>query len=173
MDHGQHSRRQSSSGRYAVFLESLLNEYVNGRVPCDTMRFGEVFANRHFSVATPQRSDLREAINEAIIELTESGYLDQLKQKWFSDSSECRKPVETDDSKRQRPYYTVLSDFTAPFCILIIGMALAVVVALIEFLVRAKSDSTRLNLPMGQILRRHLLPADTSNQPTVDPVIHQ
>lgn len=32
---------RDSEGRYAFFVEAALNDYYNGRFPCDTMRVGK------------------------------------------------------------------------------------------------------------------------------------
>ena len=32
---------RDSEGRYAFFLEAALNDYYNGKFPCDTMRVGK------------------------------------------------------------------------------------------------------------------------------------
>lgn len=128
---------------------------MNEHLPCDTIKLDEIIATRHYGIATPQRSDLSEPINDIILELTESGFLDQLKQKWFPESIECGQPPKN-DVKRTSVEFSNFKDMAAIFYILIIGMILVVIVALIEFLWRAKSDSNRLKLPMSQIFRRNL-----------------
>ena len=128
-----------SKGKFAFLLESTLNEYVNERQPCNTMRIGENIDAKGYGIATPLGSDLREAINIAVLELTESGFLDRLKQKWYYERSECTN-VGTKDSKQSTPLN--LANVAGMFYVLIIGLGVAMVIAFLEFLLKAKIDST-------------------------------
>ena len=127
-----------------------MNEYVNQRLPCDTMRIGEDIQIRSYGIATPHGSNLRQAINIAVTELTETGFLEQLKQKWYHKRSEC-----ADIGTKQRQALN-LANVAGIFYILIIGLGLALLIALVEFLRTAKLESTRLNQNVGKIIRRNL-----------------
>jgi hypothetical protein len=142
-----------SKGKFAFLLESTLNEYVNERLPCDTMRIGENIDAKGYGIATPLGSDLREAINIAVLELTESGFLERLKQKWYYERSECTN-VGAKDSKQSTALN--LANVAGMFYVLIIGLGSAMVIAFIEFLFKAKIDSTRLNQNIREVMRRNL-----------------
>jgi hypothetical protein len=144
---------RDSKGNFAFLLESTLNEYVNERKECNTMRIGENIDAKGYGIATPLGSELREAINIAVLELTESGFLDRLKQKWYYERSECTN-VGTKDSKQSTPLN--LANVAGMFYVLIIGLGLAMVIAFLEFLIKAKIDSNRLNQNIREVMRRNL-----------------
>lgn len=50
---------RSSRGRYAFLLDSLKNEYVNQKQPCDTMKIGRNLHNEGYGIATPRGSPLK------------------------------------------------------------------------------------------------------------------
>lgn len=47
------------TSKYAFLLESPMNDYINERKPCDTMRVGRNLDAKGFGVATPLGSPLR------------------------------------------------------------------------------------------------------------------
>ncbi len=144
---------RGSKGKFAFLLESTSNEYVNERAPCNTMRIGENIDAKGYGIATPLGSDLREAINIAVLELTESGFLQLLKQKWYYERSECTS-IGTKDSKSSTPLN--LANVAGMFYVLIGGLGAAMVIAFLEFLFKAKIDSTRLNQNIRDVMRRNL-----------------
>lgn len=46
-------------GRYAFLLESSINEYLNEKFPCNTMKVGSNLDSKGYGVATPIGSDLK------------------------------------------------------------------------------------------------------------------
>lgn len=50
---------RESKGKYAFLLESSVNEYLNERYPCDTMKVGSNLDSKGYGVATPFNSDLK------------------------------------------------------------------------------------------------------------------
>uniref|UniRef100_A0A4W5LG74 Glutamate receptor n=1 Tax=Hucho hucho TaxID=62062 RepID=A0A4W5LG74_9TELE len=52
-------RVRKSKGRYAYLLESTMNEYIEQRKPCDTMKVGGNLDSKGYGVATPKGSALR------------------------------------------------------------------------------------------------------------------
>jgi hypothetical protein len=53
------------------------------------MKVGGDLDSKGYGIATPIRSELRDPINLAVLQLREEGYLDELKTKWWFDRSEC------------------------------------------------------------------------------------
>jgi ABC-type amino acid transport substrate-binding protein len=144
---------RQSKGKFAFLLESTLNEYINERLPCDTMRIGENIDAKGYGIATPLGSDLREAINIAVLHLTENGFLERLKQKWYYERSECSSSGSK-DSKQSTPLN--LANVAGMFYVLIIGLGSSMVIAFLEFLFKAKLDSNRLNQNIQEVMRRNL-----------------
>ncbi|PWA23216.1 hypothetical protein CCH79_00002041, partial [Gambusia affinis] len=83
------SRVRKSKGKFAFLLESTMNEYIEQRKPCDTMKVGGNLDSKGYGVATPKSSALRNAVNLAVLKLNEQGLLDKLKNKWWYDKGEC------------------------------------------------------------------------------------
>jgi ionotropic glutamate receptor len=48
-----------TQGRYAFLLEATSNEYANTRIPCNTMKVGDLLNSVGYGVATPFGSDLK------------------------------------------------------------------------------------------------------------------
>ncbi|KAM6440407.1 glutamate receptor 2 isoform 4-T5 [Liasis olivaceus] len=83
------NRVRKSKGKYAYLLESTMNEYIEQRKPCDTMKVGGNLDSKGYGIATPKGSSLRNAVNLAVLKLNEQGLLDKLKNKWWYDKGEC------------------------------------------------------------------------------------
>ncbi|CAM9146561.1 unnamed protein product, partial [Lampetra fluviatilis] len=83
------ARVRKSKGKYAYLLESTMNEYIEQRKPCDTMKVGGNLDSKGYGIATPKGSDLGNAVNLAVLKLNEQGLLDKLKNKWWYDKGEC------------------------------------------------------------------------------------
>ncbi|XP_075458257.1 glutamate receptor 1 isoform X5 [Ascaphus truei] len=83
------NRVRKSKGKYAYLLESTMNEYIEQRKPCDTMKVGGNLDSKGYGIATPKGSPLRNPVNLAVLKLNEQGLLDKLKNKWWYDKGEC------------------------------------------------------------------------------------
>lgn len=53
------NRVRKSKGKYAYLLESTMNEYIEQRKPCDTMKVGGNLDSKGYGIATPKGSALR------------------------------------------------------------------------------------------------------------------
>lgn len=52
------ARVRKSKGKFAFLLESTMNEYIEQRKPCDTMKVGGNLDSKGYGVATPKGSAL-------------------------------------------------------------------------------------------------------------------
>uniref|UniRef100_A0A8C2LVI3 Glutamate receptor n=1 Tax=Cricetulus griseus TaxID=10029 RepID=A0A8C2LVI3_CRIGR len=134
-------RVRKSKGKYAYLLESTMNEYIEQRKPCDTMKVGGNLDSKGYGIATPKGSALRNPVNLAVLKLNEQGLLDKLKNKWWYDKGECGSGGG--DSKDKTSALS-LSNVAGVFYILIGGLRLAMLVALIEFCYKSRSESKRM-----------------------------
>ncbi|XP_054831536.1 glutamate receptor 1 isoform X2 [Eublepharis macularius] len=134
-------RVRRSKGKYAYLLESTMNEYIEQRKPCDTMKVGGNLDSKGYGIATPKGSLLRNPVNLAVLKLNEQGLLDKLKNKWWYDKGECGSGGG--DSKDKTSALS-LSNVAGVFYILIGGLGLAMLVALIEFCYKSRSESKRM-----------------------------
>ncbi|GAA6097713.1 glutamate receptor 1a [Tachysurus ichikawai] len=134
---------RKSKGKYAYLLESTMNEYIEQRKPCDTMKVGGNLDSKGYGVATPKGSPLRNRVNLAVLKLNEQGLLDKLKNKWWYDKGECGSGGG--DSKDKTSALS-LSNVAGVFYILIGGLGLAMLVALVEFCYKSRTESHRMKV---------------------------
>ncbi|CAF3649865.1 unnamed protein product [Adineta steineri] len=144
---------RKSKGKYAFLLESTKNEYTNERSPCDTMKIGSNLDSKGYGVATPVGSELREAINIAILEMSEDGALNNLKRRWWYERSECHSGT-TKDSKQSNALNLV--NVAGIFYILIVGLTLAIVLAILEFLIKANQEAKQTRHNVFDVMKRNM-----------------
>ncbi|KAG8004192.1 Glutamate receptor 1 [Nibea albiflora] len=148
-------RVRKSKGKYAYLLESTMNEYIEQRKPCDTMKVGGNLDSKGYGIATPKGSPSvspngyrfilfsRNPVNLAVLKLNEQGLLDKLKNKWWYDKGECGSGGG--DSKDKTSALS-LSNVAGVFYILIGGLGLAMLVALVEFCYKSRTESRRMKV---------------------------
>ncbi|CAF1507484.1 unnamed protein product, partial [Didymodactylos carnosus] len=132
-----------SKGKYAFLHESIKNEYTNERVPCDTMIIGSSLDLKGYGIATPVGSELREAMNIAVLEMREDGTLNRLKSKWWYEryviklqlifneySTLFRAECTSGTTTGTRPLQLI--NVAGIFYILIGGLALAIIIVVLE-----------------------------------------
>ncbi|XP_070196715.1 glutamate receptor 2-like [Littorina saxatilis] len=136
-------RVRESKGKYAFLLDAAMNEYHNQRKPCNTMKAGRNLDDKGYGVATKLGSDLRAAINIAVLELREVGELHKMEQKWWYDKGECGKNV-----KESKTSSLTLSNVSGIFHILIGGLVLAMIVALLDYFVKSRLKGKHFSLAM-------------------------
>ncbi|XP_077878088.1 glutamate receptor 2 isoform X3 [Ictidomys tridecemlineatus] len=144
------ARVRKSKGKYAYLLESTMNEYIEQRKPCDTMKVGGNLDSKGYGIATPKGSSLRNAVNLAVLKLNEQGLLDKLKNKWWYDKGECGSGGG--DSKEKTSALS-LSNVAGVFYILVGGLGLAMLVALIEFCYKSRAEAKRMKMTLSDGMR--------------------
>ncbi|KAM6946393.1 glutamate receptor 4a [Aplochiton taeniatus] len=145
------ARVRKSKGKYAFLLESTMNEYTEQRKPCDTMKVGGNLDSKGYGIATPKGSQLRNAVNLAVLKLNEQGLLDKLKNKWWYDKGECGSGGG--DSKDKSSQALSLSNVAGVFYILVGGLGLAMLVALVEFCYKSRAEAKRMKLTFSEAMR--------------------
>ncbi|XP_056296034.1 glutamate receptor 3-like [Pseudoliparis swirei] len=154
------ARVRKSKGKFAFLLESTMNEYIEQRKPCDTMKVGGNLDSKGYGVATPKGSALGNAVNLAVLKLNEQGLLDKLKNKWWYDKGECGSGGG--DSKDKTSALS-LSNVAGVFYILVGGLGLAMMVALIEFCYKSRQETKRLKLAKNAQNFKPAPPTSTQN----------
>uniref|UniRef100_A0A4W5P6V7 Glutamate receptor n=1 Tax=Hucho hucho TaxID=62062 RepID=A0A4W5P6V7_9TELE len=154
------ARVRKSKGKFAFLLESTMNEYIEQRKPCDTMKVGGNLDSKGYGVATPKGSALRTPVNLAVLKLSEQGILDKLKNKWWYDKGECG---TKDSGSKDKTSALSLSNVAGVFYILVGGLGLAMTVALIEFCYKSRAETKRLNLAKNAQNFKPAPPANTQN----------
>uniref|UniRef100_A0A0C9QXE8 Glu-RI_0 protein n=1 Tax=Fopius arisanus TaxID=64838 RepID=A0A0C9QXE8_9HYME len=141
-------RVRQSKGKYAFLIESPKNDYINERVPCDTMKVGRNLDSKGFGIATPVGSPLKEKINLSVLSLKESGELTKLVNRWWYDRTECGHG-DKQDSRNELS----LSNVAGIFYILITGLLLALAVALLEFCYKSHTEASRAKIPLADAMK--------------------
>uniref|UniRef100_A0A8C9U7F8 Glutamate receptor n=1 Tax=Scleropages formosus TaxID=113540 RepID=A0A8C9U7F8_SCLFO len=147
------ARVRKSKGKYAFLLESTMNEYTEQRKPCDTMKVGGNLDSKGYGVATPKGSQLRSAVNLAVLKLNEQGLLDKLKNKWWYDKGECGSGGGGSKVSSHHSQALSLSNVAGVFYILVGGLGLAMLVALIEFCYKSRNEAKRMKLTFTEAMR--------------------
>nr|Q5R4M0.1 RecName: Full=Glutamate receptor 2; Short=GluR-2; AltName: Full=AMPA-selective glutamate receptor 2; AltName: Full=GluR-B; AltName: Full=GluR-K2; AltName: Full=Glutamate receptor ionotropic, AMPA 2; Short=GluA2; Flags: Precursor [Pongo abelii]CAH93296.1 hypothetical protein [Pongo abelii] len=137
------ARVRKSKGKYAYLLESTMNEYIEQRKPCDTMKVGGNLDSKGYGIATPKGSSLGTPVNLAVLKLSEQGVLDKLKNKWWYDKGECG---AKDSGSKEKTSALSLSNVAGVFYILVGGLGLAMLVALIEFCYKSRAEAKRMKV---------------------------
>ncbi|XP_068509217.1 glutamate receptor 1 isoform X6 [Syngnathus scovelli] len=135
------SRVRKSKGKYAYLLESSMNEYIEQRAPCDTIKVGGNLDSKGYGVATPKGSALRIPVNLAVLKLNEQAVLDKLKNKWWYDKGQCG---HKDAGRKDKTSALSLSNVAGIFYILIGGLGVAMMVALLDFCYKSRLESRRM-----------------------------
>ncbi|XP_017275206.1 glutamate receptor 1a isoform X2 [Kryptolebias marmoratus] len=143
-------RVRKSKGKYAYLLESTMNEYIEQRKPCDTMKVGGNLDSKGYGIATPKGSPLRIPVNLAVLKLNEQAVLDKLKNKWWYDKGECG---NNDSARKDKTSALSLSNVAGVFYILIGGLGLAMLVALVEFCYKSRTESRRMKQSINDAMR--------------------
>ncbi|XP_077104123.1 glutamate receptor 1a isoform X2 [Siphateles boraxobius] len=143
-------RVRKSKGKYAYLLESTMNEYIEQRKPCDTMKVGGNLDSKGYGIATPKGSPLRIPVNLAVLKLSEQAVLDKLKNKWWYDKGECG---SKDSGRKDKTSALSLSNVAGVFYILIGGLGLAMLVALVEFCYKSRTESRRMKQSINDAMR--------------------
>uniref|UniRef100_A0A4W6CWZ2 Glutamate receptor n=1 Tax=Lates calcarifer TaxID=8187 RepID=A0A4W6CWZ2_LATCA len=147
-------RVRKSKGKYAYLLESTMNEYIEQRKPCDTMKVGGNLDSKGYGIATPKGSPLRNAVNLAVLKLNEQGLLDKLKNKWWYDKGECGSGGgESKDSTNKKTSALSLSNVAGVFYILVGGLGLAMMVALVEFCYKSRAEAKKMKMKFTDAMR--------------------
>uniref|UniRef100_A0A6Q2ZPI8 Glutamate receptor n=1 Tax=Esox lucius TaxID=8010 RepID=A0A6Q2ZPI8_ESOLU len=148
-------RVRKSKGKYAYLLESTMNEYIEQRKPCDTMKVGGNLDSKGYGIATPKGSPLRNAVNLAVLKLNEQGLLDKLKNKWWYDKGECGSGggESKDSGSKEKTSALSLSNVAGVFYILVGGLGLAMMVALVEFCYKSRAEAKKMKMTFTDALR--------------------
>ncbi|XP_036404295.1 glutamate receptor 1a isoform X5 [Megalops cyprinoides] len=153
-------RVRKSKGKYAYLLESTMNEYIEQRKPCDTMKVGGNLDSKGYGIATPKGSPLRIPVNLAVLKLNEQAVLDKLKNKWWYDKGECG---SKDSGRKDKTSALSLSNVAGVFYILIGGLGLAMLVALVEFCYKSRTESRRMKQSINDAMRSSTLTRMSGN----------
>lgn len=78
---------KSGAVRAVVFDAPVLKYYINKLGPEDFTLVGNLFERNNYGFGLQRESQLRKRINEALLNMNESGVTDELRQRWFGPSN--------------------------------------------------------------------------------------
>ncbi|KAI5732447.1 hypothetical protein M8J76_000300 [Diaphorina citri] len=105
-------------GDYAFLMESTMLDYEVQR-NCNLTQIGGLLDSKGYGIATPKGSPWRDRISLAILELQEKGTIQMLYDKWWKNTG----------------------DVCGVFVVLLCGLALAILVAILEFCWNSKKNA--------------------------------
>ncbi|XP_069959651.1 glutamate receptor ionotropic, kainate 2 isoform X4 [Cherax quadricarinatus] len=117
-------------GNYAFLMESTMLDYTIQR-NCNLTQVGGLLNSNSYGIATPIGSPWRDKISLAILELQEKGVIQMLYSKWWKNTGDvCNRDEKNKDSKANA---LGVENIGGVFVVLMCGLALAIVVAILEF----------------------------------------
>lgn len=125
--------RRSQEGNFAFIGEAASLDLAVAR-NCNLTRSQEVIAMRAYSIAAPLGSQLVKNLSIAILQLSESGELTYLRDKWWASS--CVGANRAHSSKALHPH-----DLRGLFLLLGLGLGIGLLLALLELLSRARNQA--------------------------------
>ncbi|XP_071549118.1 glutamate receptor ionotropic, kainate 2-like isoform X2 [Panulirus ornatus] len=141
-------------GNYAFLMESTMLDYTIQR-NCNLTQVGGLLNSNSYGIATPIGSPWRDKISLAILELQEKGIIQMLYSKWWKNTGDvCNRDEKNKDSKANA---LGVANIGGVFVVLLCGLALAIVVAILEFCwnsrKNAQTDRQSLCSEMAEELR--------------------
>ncbi|XP_055858129.1 glutamate receptor ionotropic, kainate 2 isoform X1 [Episyrphus balteatus] len=125
-------------GNYAFLMESTMLDYAVQR-DCNLTQIGGLLDSKGYGIATPKGSPWRDIISLAILELQEKGIIQILYDKWWKNTGDvCNRD---DKSKESKANALGVENIGGVFVVLLCGLALAVVVAILEFCWNSKKNA--------------------------------
>lgn len=125
--------RRASEGKYAFIGEAVSLDLTVAR-SCEMTRSQEVIAMRGYTIAAPLGSPLVKNLSMAILQLSESGELTYLRDKWWATSCMGTGGVHTSEALQP-------NDLRGIFLLLGLGLAAGLLLALFELLSRARNQA--------------------------------
>ncbi|KAK3100658.1 hypothetical protein FSP39_023237 [Pinctada imbricata] len=130
---------KDSKGKYAFIIEGAMNDYYNQRKPCTTVRVGNLINHITYGIATRKGLAINEELNLAVLTLKERGDIIKLKSKWWLQKGQCGD--KSKDKSKTQPMS--LSNVSGMFHILIGGLVIAMVTAVIEYVIHGRQQKNK------------------------------
>ncbi|XP_076823966.1 glutamate receptor ionotropic, delta-1-like [Clavelina lepadiformis] len=119
--------RASSGGFAFLWDEAVIKYQVLRHKSCAITTISDSIMYGGYGIALQQGSEYRDQMSRAIFELRESGYIDQLRRKWWSQTGNC--PLDHEAFSNNA---LTLKNFTGVFLLLAFGLLVASVIAVAQ-----------------------------------------
>ncbi|GLV33798.1 uncharacterized protein CBL_11315 [Carabus blaptoides fortunei] len=130
--------RRVLEGNYAFLMESTMLDYAVQR-DCNLTQIGGLLDSKGYGIATPKGSVWRDKISLAILELQEKGVIQILYDKWWKNTGDVC--TRDDKSKESKANALGVENIGGVFVVLLCGLALAILVAILEFCWNSKKNA--------------------------------
>ncbi|XP_071646438.1 glutamate receptor ionotropic, kainate 2 isoform X4 [Temnothorax longispinosus] len=125
-------------GDYAFLMESTMLDYAVQR-DCNLTQIGGLLDSKGYGIATPKGSPWRDKISLVILELQEKGVIQILYDKWWKNMGDvCNRD---DKNKESKANALGVENIGGVFVVLLCGLALAILVAILEFCWNSKKNT--------------------------------
>ncbi|KAF6208036.1 hypothetical protein GE061_016486 [Apolygus lucorum] len=125
-------------GNYAFLMESTMLDYAVQR-DCNLTQIGGLLDSKGYGIATSKGSPWRDKISLAILELQEKGVIQILYDKWWKNTGDvCNRD---DKNKESKANALGVENIGGVFVVLLCGLALAILVAILEFCWNSKKNA--------------------------------
>ncbi|XP_011304726.1 glutamate receptor ionotropic, kainate 2-like isoform X2 [Fopius arisanus] len=140
-------------GKYAFLMESASIAYVSQR-ECNLTQIGDPLDTKGYGIAMKKGFKDRDKLNTAVLQMQESGLLAQLKDKWWKEKRGGGKcTAETSSSS---PAELTLDNVGGVFLVLGVGIAVSIVLSVLEMLHAVFVTSLREKVSFKQVLKQEL-----------------
>ncbi|CAH0555475.1 unnamed protein product [Brassicogethes aeneus] len=141
----------TKNGLYAFLMESSQIEYFV-QTKCELKQVGTWLDSKGYGIAMPMNSPYRSEINKAVLKMQEEGRLQTLKTKWWKDK---RDEPSCDDINGGggNSSELALANVGGVFLVLVIGVAIAIVLAIMEFLWNVRNLSVQEHMSYWEALK--------------------
>ncbi|CAG9860404.1 unnamed protein product [Phyllotreta striolata] len=148
--------RQDKKGWYAFLMESTLIEYYV-ETNCDLKQIGGWLDTKSYGIAMPMNAPYRGAIDKAILELQETGVLNELKLKWWKKNrNETSCDIIRNKDKDENENDLDLARTMGIFLVLAVGVSIAIFLGVVEFLWNIRNISVEEHLTYWEALKIEL-----------------
>ncbi|XP_037709797.1 glutamate receptor ionotropic, kainate 2 [Drosophila subpulchrella] len=135
-------RVKLSKGTYSFLMETTNLQYYVQR-NCELTQTGASFGEKHYGIAVPLNANFRSNLSVGILKLSEKGVLYNLRNKWFNNNqSTCNLAASTTKADQYD-----MDSVGGLFVVLIIGVMVAFVIGVAEFLWHVQRIAVKERIP--------------------------
>ncbi|KAL6264414.1 hypothetical protein P5V15_004523 [Pogonomyrmex californicus] len=138
---------------YAFLMESSSIQYIIER-ECEVTQIGDHLDEKSYGIAMKKNSPYRHSLNSAILQLSESGIIQDIRKTWWTQKRGGGKCQESGGGSTALPLDT--DNVGGVFLVLTVGVALSCVYTILEFLWDVAQTSIQENVSFKEELIKEL-----------------
>ncbi|XP_075243101.1 glutamate receptor 1-like isoform X2 [Convolutriloba macropyga] len=143
-------RVRDEKDNFAFLMESIMMEYYNQQLPCNTYQVGGKLNTITYGLATPKDSPFLNTLTIQILELIEFNVIEKLKKDWWYNTSPCNKQKDT--KQPSGASRLTIDRVMGVFVLLSVAVTVGVVVALGDTLLISFKQSLKWKLPFKRCM---------------------